>query len=173
LDKSDIVPNIQFSNTISKTQTDDHKSGYRYRFKFENSGRRSIVDLEIIAKLRIKGLKSSYPNNWQVIYIPLEYDRIPQLHPVKKEKLREAIQFSYDKTNEFSNTIYPDYIRQKVKDNTLSLEDILSLGTDRTLQVFVFGYDEFSGTRRVFQSKLYKKNDIKVGKFDSRGLEVL
>lgn len=168
-----IVPRILFSPSISKTKTDDNKSGYRYRFKFENIGKRNIIDLEVFAKLRIKAVSPSYPNNWAVIFIPLEYDRIPKLRTVKKSHLREVIRLRVDKIDEFNNPVYPESIRLKCKESSILLEDIMALGADATLQIFVFGYDEFSGARRVFESKLYKLNDIKFGPFDKKGLEVI
>jgi hypothetical protein len=36
--------------------------------------------------------------------------------------------------------------------------------------VIVFGYDSFSGARRIFKSKLYGINDIKEGNF--KGLQI-
>ena len=49
---------------------------------------------------------------------------------------------------------------------------MLTLGAQTTLDTEAFGYDEFSGTRRLFLSKDYTVNDIKVGPFDQGGLTV-
>ena len=168
-----IVPVIRFSPSISKTETDDNESGYRYRFKLENAGSRTILDVELFAKLRIRGLHPSYPNNWEVIYIPLERDRIPKIRPVKKSCIRVIFRLYIDKIDEFNKPIYPEHLRQKCKENSILLEDIMLLGIDRTLQILAFGYDEFSGARKVFESKLYNLNDIKFGLFDPKGLEVI
>jgi hypothetical protein len=53
-----VVPCISFSDEISKTRLEDSDSGFCYRVKFENSGRRDIIDLQIHAYLRIVGLRS-------------------------------------------------------------------------------------------------------------------
>ena len=56
---------------------------------------------------------------------------------------------------------------------TRTLEELMNAGSDSTLQVIGFGYDSFSGTRKVFESKIYTINDIKLGKFDKNSLNIL
>lgn len=52
-----------------------------------------------------------------------------------------------------------------------TLSDVLSLGKEATVQIHVFGYDSFSGTRRHFESKLYRNGDIRLGRY--KGLDVV
>jgi hypothetical protein len=73
-----IKPEIKFSDSISKTESDSIPI---YRLKFENCGKRKILDNVLIAKLRIKGIR--YKSNWEVIYLPIDNDRIPIIKPVK------------------------------------------------------------------------------------------
>ena len=49
--------------------------------------------------------------------------------------------------------------------NPQLLEHLMKLGTKATLQVFMFGYDEFSGARKLFGPKVYAITDIKRRKF--------
>jgi hypothetical protein len=45
----------------------------------------------------------------------------------------------------------------------LTLEEIMGLGTQTTLEIIGFGYDAFSSARKTFESKLYTNSDIKIG----------
>ncbi len=165
-----VVPVIRFSPHISKTETDDNKSGYRYRVKFENSGARNILDVELFARLRVKGFPP-YPSNWKVIDIPLSRDRIPRIRPIKKSQSGSIIRLNLSKA-EFNKAFYPEDIRQKSEEDSILLEDVMTLGADGTLQIIAFGYDGFSGARKVFESKPYNIDDIKLGPFDEKGLRV-
>lgn len=167
-----VKPVLSFSSTISKTRGNIKSSIYTYRIKFENAGKRAILDLNLIAKLRIKGLNSSLPGNWEVAYIPVNQMNIPIVRPVKKSKIRTAITLFLNKVEDFDKPIYPKSIRKKFLKNTLELEDLFELGSKVTLQIYGFGYDEFSGVRKLFESKIYSANDIKEGFFDRKGLEV-
>jgi hypothetical protein len=164
-----IKPKIKFSNDISKIE-EDNKSFYR--FKFENSGKRRIIDAEIIAKLRIKGLK--YSTNWEIIYLPLDNDHIPIIKSTKKEKnkLREIPRLELGLTDSKYFRFLPSDIKDKIDDDTITLEDLMNLGNDSELVLLVTGYDEISGARKTFESKPYKVEDIKKGKFDNFGLNV-
>ncbi len=166
-------PIIKFSIGISKTKTSKNNPKYMYRIKFENAGRRTILDLELITKLRIKGLKPSLKNNWQVIYIPVTNNNIPKITPVRKSKSRTIITLLLNEVKDFSKSIYPEWIRNKYLEKSILLEDLFELGTKLTLQVYGFGYDEFSGNKKLFESKIYSELDIEEGYFDKNGLQIL
>ena len=76
-----------------------------------------------------------------------------------------------EKTGGFQRKAYPEEVRQKFQEKSLLLEDVLLLGHDTKLRVVVFGYDSFSGARRIFESRLYGLNDIKEGRF--KGLQIV
>jgi hypothetical protein len=48
----------------------------------------------------------------------------------------------------------------------LTLETLLSLGKDAENAIWVFSYDDFSGSRKAFVSKKYRLEDMAVGKFN-------
>lgn len=50
----------------------------------------------------------------------------------------------------------------------MNIEDLLSLDNNVKLVVQLFGYDEFSGARKMFISKPYTLKDIKHGTFDHK-----
>ena len=171
------VPKLQFSKSISKTKTNDNRSGCIYRIKVENYGNRDIIDLEFYAKFRIRGLYPQFPGNRGIIGIPLSRSRIYKIKPVKKgereEGKRDILSIHYDETKEFSKPIYPENIKMKSQNESLLLEDIMRLGSSCTLQIIAFGYDVFSGARKMFESKRYSLADIKEGYFDDKGLDVV
>ncbi len=82
---------MRFSDYISKTEYPKigrDKSGFRYSVKFENSGRRTIIDLEVMARLSIPNL---IPNRKRthVFLVPLNPDgnlsfRWPESLPLGK-----------------------------------------------------------------------------------------
>ena len=47
------------------------------------------------------------------------------------------------------------------------------LGTRTEFQIMILGTDAFSGARKIFESKIFDKNDIVFGHFDKQGLEVI
>jgi hypothetical protein len=49
----------------------------------------------------------------------------------------------------------------------------MNLGNKSDLVLFVSGYDEISGALKTFESKPYKVEDIKKGKFNNFGLNVI
>ena len=60
---------------------------------------------------------------------------------------------------------FPQHIKQAATDGILTLENLLGLGTDAFLHLYVTGYDEFSGARKIYRSKPYRLADIRKGKF--------
>lgn len=168
-----IVPHIHFSKHIAKDKTDETQSGWRYRIKMENAGTRDVVDVELFARLRIRGLKPKFPINWEVLYPKLAYGRIPKLEASRRTGRRIAVRIRVCDIDEFSHNLLPAEIRDKVCCGTAILEDLMSLGSDSTLQVFAFGYDAFSGTRKVFESPLYRLTDIRRGVFHRKSLNVI
>jgi hypothetical protein len=160
-----IVPKLEFSKDISKFPADDDSSGYSYRIKFLNTGNRSLVDLQVVARLSIKGL--TIPRNWFTIKIPLEWNgdlkaEFPKLSPKTNRIVRLFI--SHAASLKVSSHI-PEHIRDKARLGKLTLEDLMALGSSSKLVIWVFGYDEFSGSRKLFKSYDYQSIDIKQGRF--------
>jgi hypothetical protein len=160
-----IIPKIEFSKDISKLKTEDDGSGYMYRIKFINVGRRGLIDMQVVARLLIKGL--SIPRNWVTIKIPLEWNgsyktEIPKLSAKSNRIIRLFLSSSPDLQ---MNSYIPEVIRDKARLGKLTLEELLSLGSRAKLTIWVFGYDEFSGARKLFKSYEYQAEDIKDGRF--------
>lgn len=176
-----IVPRIEFSQALGKLHSDKNeydRCGFRYRVKLRNGGRRGIIDVELAATLRIEGLSKS--NNIEVVPIPWNSDgdkksNITRLPPVKPGiKAARVLRLYINCVDQFrTRSLYPDAFRKKSEERTLTLEDILGLGSKAWLQIAAFGYDEFSGARKLFVSKSYNLQDIRTGRFEKAGLDVV
>jgi hypothetical protein len=178
-----MAPTISLSDQISKTESkhpaedDEDKSGWRYRIKIENSGRRPVIDLQVRAWARIRGLNDPNSTIWEVVHLPFNTDgglsyTIPLMNPVRKSKLRTRLRICLNHTDYPTKAIFPQTIRDKAIRRELILEDLLSLGTASEVRVVVSGYDEFTGARKIFQ-KIYLPSNIKKGEFERAGLSVV
>lgn len=175
-----IAPVLSLSPYISKT-TDKSlpedaadASGVRYRLKYINIGRRAIVDLEIRAFIRIKGLDQAI--SWTVFDLRMnsDGDRInsfARIDPFRKSKIRHLVRLYPNGIINCTRHPFPDHIRSKARERALLLEDLLSLGTAAELCVIASGYDEFSGARKV-QQFVYRHSDVRAGPFRNHSLEV-
>jgi len=168
-----LTPKMSFSDSVVKTPSAHSKNGYSYGVNVENSGSRIIVDAEFFVQFRAKGLIAETPNRWIVVFIPLPYNRIPRMRPVKTNHVRDILTLSINTATDFEKDLFPDEIRHKYKEERLTLEDIMGLGSDTTLQIISFGYDEFSGARKVFESKVYRTLDIVCGVFEASSLKAI
>ena len=164
-----IKPDIKFSEDISMTYYDSIPI---YRFKFENSTLRKIIDISLIAKLRIKGLR--FKSTWEVIYLPLDNDIIPTINSSKRKQnvTREVPRLELGLIETKNFRYLPNEVKEKVENNTLSLEELMNLGSESELILYVTGYDGISGAKKTFESKPYKISNIKNGIFSKTGLNI-
>lgn len=159
-----IVPKIEFSDGISSTPRRSDPSRRSYRVKFANTGRRAIIGMEVFARLSIKWEEGK---NWSGYYIPLNSagDRKYELPRLDRSKNR-ILTLWLNRSDVFrTNVRFPEALRKKAEEKQLTLEDLLSQGDVARLQLFVSGYDEFSGARKVFASPRFELEDIKNGRF--------
>jgi hypothetical protein len=168
-----LVPKLRIGEKISKCSTDENKSGFKYRFKFENYGCRKAYDIQVIVRLRIKGIKEK--KNWEVVYIPtstLTYNRVAIIKPVSKSGLRAILEIQPYECDYFQKPFFGEEINKKSSEKTLSLDDVMSLGSDAEFQIFLIATDGVSKSIKIIESKVYKKNDIVERKFDKNSINV-
>jgi len=171
-----LVPKLRFSENISESETEENPSGFRYRFKFENTGCRNIIDIEIIVKLRIRGLDNKRPQNWEVIYLPtstLDYKKVSIVRPASKGGLRMLLEIKTYACDYFQNNMFSSFIIERSKNKMITLEDVMALGTESELQVMAIGTDEFSGAKKFFNSNIFHRQSIVSGLFDRNSLRIL
>lgn len=85
-----IRPKMKFAKYISKRRvsTSEALSGVKYLFEFWNAGWRDIIDIEISARLVIRGMALKYPRNFTFYAIPPGYDTLPR---VKRWSINEQL----------------------------------------------------------------------------------
>jgi len=169
------VPKVKFADKVSRLPTDENPSGFRYRLKFENSGSRNIIDLQVLVRLRIRGIRQEHPQNWEVVYLPtssLEYKNVAIVRPASSSGLRPVLEIKTFECDYFQRTIFSADIRTLAQNNQLTLHQVLNIGQEAEFQILVLGYDEFSGARKFYESKTYTINDIADGHFDLNSLDM-
>ena len=162
-----LVPKIEFSNKISKIV---RRGEPIYRVKFNNHAKRNVIDLSITASLNILGLFKAQPNNWKDIYVKLNLDYIPVLKTTTKGGLLANLHINH--TEEFSRYPFPKKISEKYQKGVLTLEDVFEIGKVVELSFIIMGYDQFSGARKMFESKVYNKEDIEEEIFEPYSLKI-
>lgn len=155
-----IVPTLEFFPKIYRQPTNENPSGYKYHIRFRNTGRREILDLELFARLRIQGLSSTRPTRWKAIYIPVDDARIPKIGSHRRTKKRIAVQLLVKEVDQPARASLPSALSAKCESGTVRLEELMETGQNATLEIVGFGYDSFSGARRVFESVKYLASDI-------------
>ena len=159
-----VVPSLSFSKNIAKTYEGNK---FRYRIKVNNTGWRSIIDVQLAARLRVADL-STEPGRVQVIYIPIGYEHTPIIPPHKKMLFHLRI----TNIDTYGLELLPKKVADSIKNGTVTLEDMLKINQDSTLQFYLFGYDRFSGARKLFESKRYTHEHVILGSFPKDGMSV-
>lgn len=167
-----IVPKVAFSEQITKRFTVDRKPVYELRVT-NASRRRGIVDLYVTVLVISTGLKM-FPGSrgTTTIVLPVSHyaHNILRLRPRKGFRV---IRLDLDKTFQMADQHHRrlfslDEYDPESKD---ALEYLLSQGENGSLVIEMLGYDEWSGSRKYFQSPSYKIEDIIHGQFD--GLHII
>ena len=160
-----MAPQVAISGAISKLPDKSSPSGFTYRVKIANQGRRDAIDLKVQALLRVKALNPDFPSNWSIARLRLETSQMASMQGrqgnliirMYPERTRKLKQWKDEKGNSTS---------------ILSVESLLGLGSEADIQFVVFAYDRFSGARKVFESKRYGASDVVDGRFVKDGLDV-
>lgn len=152
------IPQIIFSEEIAEYPVGEPVGVFRV--KFINSGRRNIIDIRIIVRVSIYELGSR--PMWTSFDLKHSTETVPVLAPGKNK----LINLFRPELGVQPTVQMTQYVRDATQD-VKSLRDLLKLGTDASVSVYAFGYDEFSGARKLFMSKFYDAHDIRTGVFDS------
>lgn len=154
-----IVPRVEFSTQIAKRRFGQDVTQYQIAFK--NAGRRSMVDLEIVVRIGV--YKFMGATGWAYHEIGTNARRVPDLKP--GELSRRVVRI-FDNRHPISFIDAPSKKIREELERHKTLEGLLGIKEDAAVRVHVFGYDSFSGTRKLFQSKEYRSSDISEGRFD-------
>ncbi len=160
-----LVPKVAFGNALCRAPTSDDASGWKYLFQFANIGRRLLIDVQIRARLAVP--RPDRPGLWNVVTLALDWDGEKKLEiPKVKNKGHLAYRLFINQVPDFQqSSLYPEFVREKATRGQLSLDDLLKPPVNGKLTVYVAGFDELSGARKLFASKAYIAQDIKEGRF--------
>lgn len=170
-------PSLSISAEIScmKGRPEDQDNcGWTYRIKFENSGRRGAIDIQVHAYVRVKSLTS--PTIWDIVRIPFTVDGetvhpIALMGPVRRSHLRTILRLYPNSIASIESSRFPAWLRSRAKERIVRLEDLLCLGTAAELVVIIFAFDQLTGGRKVFR-QTYGMSNFKIGPFIKNGLSI-
>lgn len=150
-------PALTFSEKLVRI---DYKDKPRYTVRIFNAGRREVIDVRPIIRLRIKGLLPDI-SHWKNIDLELDEAKCANI-PKKKHGHLDSRGFWFfpGDTEEFSAAYFPDTIKKKKEEGLLTLEDILETGDNAYIIVYVFCYDAWSGVRKLYISNEYRRKNI-------------
>jgi hypothetical protein len=148
-----IVPHVGFAAKISKIGSPRP----RLRLKICNDGHRHILDCEVMAELRVRGLDRELPRNISVLNIPVYAPRFPRL-PRSRHRLITFRSYTFD---DEAAQLLP---RNFGNHGNLSLSELFRLKGVIGLRVTIFGYDAFSGSRKAFTQD-YTASDIECRRY--------
>ena len=153
-----LKPNILFSEEVAEYILSNEESFFQCAF--QNIGKRDIVDLEIYVRISIFRYKGA--TGWASHIVKSNASRVPLLSPNKNRRVR-----IFDSRDQIEFLDVPSKSIRTEIEKCRSLRNILTLGDDATVRVHVFGYDALGGSRKHFQSKEYRRRDIRKGTFNN------
>lgn len=156
-------PRLSFSKSISEQR---RASGEIFhRIMIVNSGHRTVIDLDIHVRLLATGI-GRFPHNWYGVDVPITLPKVPILYKGRNK----IFGFKLDCPKVFDRDTWGNNIVDKAQKNSLLISDLLDIGTDAYIQVFVFGYDEISGSRHLNMSHSYRLSNIEEATFKNISL---
>lgn len=162
-------PKIRWSQTLTRRDyLDGRDPAVGYRTSFWNARLlRSAVDLHVYGRLRIKGLVGG---GWAVLDIPTSSSTIPVVRGQLRDRsgwrgLRDVlfrgsrrnsvVQLRFDEIAPYSLRWLPKDLAARCLDRKIELEELLSLGERAEIRFIIACNDGWSGTRAVFQSRVF------------------
>ena len=157
-----LTPHASFSQELAKYKVPG--GGTIYLTAFENTGKRRMIDVEVIARIGVREYNGAA--GWAYFSVRTNAARLPEL-----EKGRRGVVRIFDDREELYFLDAPSKGLRDAVNQCADLEKILRLGAEATIEIHIFCTDAFSGTRRHMKSQEYNKFSIRNGRF--RGLNVV
>ncbi len=148
------VPKVTFDQQIMKMNSKKNKSKYAYKFRIHNSLKKnSLFDISVHEYLYLPDYKRK---GHSFIYrIPIDTPTIVLMEPeIGKEKKSRIITFKLsdkDFYSEIKDDAMPENILKKLKNHTVTLEDLLEIVDGAFIRVFVMACHGFTLSKRVFR----------------------
>ena len=144
-------PKVYFSDKIlvrSGSEPDDKKP--IFVAKFWNAKNRAIIDIDVFVYVEIKNSKLDEAG--QNLYLDTSVSKIPRI----SRRTSTGISIDFSKLHEaFGSRVSHGY-----ESGIESLKVALSDPRFEGLYIVVFGFDEFSGARKMFTSRMYNIDSV-------------
>lgn len=164
-----LTPKLSVSNSLERS--DDREGKPRYRFTLRNEGHRDAVDVRVKCTLFSHGWARGASDEIAIVDIPVAVGQIDVMPgrrwPLFKTAARpldilgdRIVSLQLNNVSEFQKGKLTTSDRARLENADMRLEDLMSLGTGSFLNVVVYGFDRFSGSRNVYSERYYFGNDI-------------
>jgi len=151
------LPTVRFGAEICRYSVGQEQA--LYVCAFENSGRRKMVDVEVMTRVGVKKFNDS--DSWIYFSIKSNASQVPVIEPGRRALVRV-----FDERQQPAYIDEPPPSLRAKLDSCRTLEDIFMLSAAVEVRLHVFGYDSFSGVRHHFESPSYSRNDIRSGRLN-------
>jgi hypothetical protein len=158
-------PRLSWEPTLRAIGSNDAPWFYVY---LRNRRPWHAFDINVEARLRVRGLYKDRPARWATFDLPLDDPHIPVIrgtlrsHRTNVSRLRTI--FTGGARQGFRVLCHPsalpDRLRHELSDDSCSLTDLLALGQEAELYFVVTATDGFSGTRGVSVSNHFQRSDL-------------
>lgn len=163
-----LTPKVSVSRFLERSR--DHEGKPRYRFTLRNEGHRDAVDVRVKCTLFSHGWASGASEEIATIDIPLSVGQIDIL-PGRRWPFLEVTRpldilgdriviLQLKDLSSFQKGKLAASDRARVESGDVRLEDLMDLGTGSFINVVVYGFDRFSGSRSVYSERYYFGDNI-------------
>jgi len=163
-----MVPIIEFAEEVSRRPITYDRQTTRHQFALKNTGARSIINVRLKARLRIKDPRKRGSNVLNYYDISLSNNELFELKPDD----RVAMSLDFHNSTSLNDRLLDPNIIKKLVAETLTLDDVLDCYPDAIFYIQVIGTDIYSHATKVFQSQLYAQADIRNGVFEAKSLNI-
>src|ERR1700674_721724 len=162
-----LTSQLSVSESLVKLTGPDSKR--TYRFSLKNDGRRDAVDVRVKCNLFSTGWAQGPPDEIATIDVPVSVGQIDVMpgrrfwflpaRPIDNVGDR-IVTLQLAAISDLQKGKLPREDRARLESGELGLEEMLDLGEQSFINVVVYGFDRFSGSRTVYADRYYKKKDI-------------
>ncbi len=163
-----LVPIVRFSEEVTKKPLSYGEHRFGYQFAVKNIGARSIINIRIKARLRIRDVRKTGTRYLNYYDIALLSDEIFEMKPGSMVMLS----LLFNKSKSLESPAIDARLASVYDAKQLTLDDIFSIYPDAVVFVQLIGTDIYSNATKVFRSNLYSRRDVRLGRFRRRCLDV-
>jgi len=163
-----LVPKLKFSEELSRRPISYDKQAVCHQFAFKNIGKRSIINIRLKARVRIKLTNKKGAKILNYFDVSLTNNEIFEMKP--GVMLRMSLDVHNSST--LDAPLLNKSIVEKLHKKTLTVDDIFDFYPDGDFFVQIIGTDIYSNATKVFESTHYRKADVRSGVFTGQTLDI-